>query len=217
MYWQPQQSPTLRLALSRGTMGGWWSFVSRRPFHPWESASLRSSDKCCRCLSFLLPSWSWLGDSHATTQCLNKRVCLIQLSPQGCAKWALVPCDRDNERAEKRRRRAVGCRGLKRETWAHSDVHTSFFLYSFRAPLCPRWPCSFSVKWNILHSNITVQMGSMRDTERLGIVSSVTSEFLHFSTTKCFQIWVLFHCWGQCVTQKVCGRWKCDSMSDSTG
>lgn len=53
-----------------------------------------------RCLSFLLRWWGCLGDSHATAQCLNKRVYLIQLSPQGHAKWALVPCDKDNERAE---------------------------------------------------------------------------------------------------------------------
>lgn len=100
--------------------------------------------KCCRCLSFLLPSWRRLGDSHATTQCLNKRVCLIQLSPQDCAKWALVLCDRDNEWAERRRR--VGCRGLKRDTCAHSNVHTSFALFSTEALMCPGWPSSFSTQ-----------------------------------------------------------------------
>ena len=77
-------------------------------FHPWESPTLRSADKCCRCLSFLLPLWRWQGNSHATIQCLNKRVCLIQLSPQACAKWALVLCDRDNEQ---RARRGEGVQG----------------------------------------------------------------------------------------------------------
>ena len=96
----------LHLAQSWGVMGDWWSSVLSRLFHPRESPTLRSPDKCCWSFSFLLPSWRWLGDSHATTQCLNKRVCLIQLSPQGCAKWALGRFDRDNEQGEWRRR---GC------------------------------------------------------------------------------------------------------------
>lgn len=138
----PERVPLGTWHWAKRAMGGWRFFVWQQLLHPWESATLRSSDKCRRCLSFLLLSWRWLGDSHAIAQCLNKRVYLIQLSPQGCAKWALVLCDRDNERAErgrKKRRRRRGVvsggmwgGGLKRETWAHSDVHTSFFLYSPR-------------------------------------------------------------------------------------
>lgn len=69
---------------------------------------LRSSDICCWSFFILLPSWRWQGDSHASAQSLNKQVCLIQLSLQGCAKWALVSFDRDNEWAEWRKRRRWG-------------------------------------------------------------------------------------------------------------
>lgn len=38
-----------------------------------------------------------LRDSHAIAQCLNKRVCLIQLSARGCAKPLHCRCDSSNE------------------------------------------------------------------------------------------------------------------------
>lgn len=58
-----------------------------------------------------------LGDSHATVQCLNKRVYLIQLSPQGRAKWASALCDRDNERAGWGEGGEWGVEGAGRGRW----------------------------------------------------------------------------------------------------
>lgn len=40
-----------------------------------------------------------LQHSHATTQCLNKRVCLIQLSARDCAKSQQALCDSSNKLA----------------------------------------------------------------------------------------------------------------------
>lgn len=54
-------------------------------------------------------------------------------------------------------------------------------------------------------------MGSMRDTERLGIIRSMASEFVQFGITA-----NLSKPGRQCVTQKVCGRWKSDTTRDST-
>ena len=85
----------------------------RPPPHPPEK--LRASDvpKCCRCPSCLLFPLGRLGDSHGSTQCRNKRVHLIQSSPQGRAKWVPGSFGRDNERAERRRdgRSLRGCFG----------------------------------------------------------------------------------------------------------
>lgn len=129
--------------------------------------------------------------------------------------WSRVTGIMSGQRGGGRRgRTVVGCRGLKRELIQMFILHSFYIL--LRALMCPWWPGSFSVEWNILHSSITVQMGLMRDTEGLGIISRVTSEFLRFSTYKCFQIWILSHCWGQCVTQRVCGRRRSDSTTDST-
>lgn len=118
----PGQVPlcTWHWARAQWETGGPW-------FHSSPLPSLRMSNslicrQVLRCLSFLLPSCWWLGDSHATVQSLNKRVCLIQLSPQGCAKWALVLCDRDNERAEGRTRGAE-------EGNSHSFRFSYFYIF----------------------------------------------------------------------------------------
>lgn len=108
---------------------------ARDPLRPWESPTLRSADKCCRCPSCLLFSLGWLGDSHASTQCLNKRVYLIQLSPQGRAKWVPVLFDRDNERGREVGRRTVigglfwGWRGRL------ELIHTVILFFSLHATL----------------------------------------------------------------------------------
>lgn len=113
---------------------GWGSSGCEKPFYSWESQTLRSADKCYWASFFLLPSWRWLGDSHATTQYLHKLLCLIQLSPQGCAKWAWswlmgIMSGRDEEEKEKEEEEE-GLSGFKMEFWTLSDVCTSFLLFS---------------------------------------------------------------------------------------
>ena len=104
-------------------------------------------------------------------------------------------------------RLVVGCRGLKREI-------QMFKLYSFYiwASIFPGWSSSFSVEWNISHSVITVQLSLVKDTETVGFMSSMTSEFLKFSIQKVSRSGFF----PQCVKQKVFGRSKLKDLSDST-
>lgn len=144
---------------------------ARDPLRPWETPTLRSADKCCRCPSCLLFSLGRLGDSHASTQCLNKRVYLIQLSPQGRAKWVPVLFDRDNERAERwgEGRSLVGCFGG--EEGDLSSFRRSYFSFPYMllwTLMCLWCLASFSIEWHILQSTIiTVQISPNGDMERV--------------------------------------------------
>lgn len=141
----------------------------------WESLSLWSSDECGRCL----------GDSHATVQSLNKRVYLIQLSPQGRAKWASALCDRDNERTGwGNGGREERMEGAGRGWWwvvtgpwrggPHSNPHTSNL--SALQPGTLAWRCrpgSLASNRRIRHSVTAAQMDRLRGkTRRLGVTRS---------------------------------------------
>lgn len=144
---------------------------ARDPLRPWETPTLRCADKCCRCPSCLLFSLGRLGDSHASTQCLNKRVYLIQLSPQGLAKWVPVLFDRDNERAERwgEGRSLVDCFGG--EEGDSSSFRQSYFSFPYMllwTLMCLWCLGSFSLEWHILQSiNITVQISKMGHMKRV--------------------------------------------------
>lgn len=145
------------------------SFASD-PLCPWETPALRSTDKCCRCSSCLLFSLGRLGDSHATAQCLNKRVYLIQLSPQGRAKWvrSCLTGIMSGQRGGGGGRSLVGCFGG--EEGDLSPFRQSYFSFPYMLldfNVCVRWLGSFSLEWHILQSTFDVQMSPMRDVERV--------------------------------------------------
>lgn len=126
--------------------GAWWEtgapLFCGVPSSPQEPRTFRSFDKCFWSFSFLLPSWKWQGNSHATAQYLNKRVCLIQLSPQDCAKWVSALFDRDNEQARRRRRGCWVARGWR---WSPGLIQT-FTLHSFYT-----LPCTLTFPDDLAH------------------------------------------------------------------
>lgn len=141
------------------------------PLHPWETPTLRSADKCCRCPSCLPFSLGRLGNSHASTQCLNKRVYLIQLSPQGRAKWVPVLFDRDNERAARWGEgwSSVGCFGGEEgDLGSFRRTYFSFPYMLLWTLMCLWCLGSFSVEWHVLESAIiAVQIRPNGDMERV--------------------------------------------------